>query len=804
MAEWVVEVAGVNLSLIYPWALLALVIMPMLRNQPPGGTLSGAMAKRMASLPSAVSRSVRRRPPSWVFVVFATLVLALARPVTVGGIQLPTHSAHTLMLVLDISPSMAEINPRTGTSRIETAKHAIRQILQARRGDRFGLIIFADEAWQVVPPTLDGDFVAELLHVLEPSAIGGHSAIFSALDAALQALEIAAGTEGESADVILLTDGLQTRSLPSGREAMLEKAASQGIAIHALLLSQDPAGLQMLNEMTELGRSTVASSIQEIDKILAALPQQQLDSTERRGINSELYHWPLGLAIVICLLAMGREVFHRRNKGSLPWHSWFDDHLLRQYTAPLRPFPKVTATAFLTIAGCCQLVFLVPADWYDIAALKNLPLLQAQEQTQSRRAILLFDLSAEYPSEQSLSASPIQRARGQAARFLDQLPEDSRVATLAYAGDAHVITPLVDRPFLAKGALTELHPAIMPVSGDNLIAALKLAQQLSDRAAAENPLFVLYSDGGSAEHMQVAPDIISQARAQLMVVDLTDGRSAGSRMLQQLAHQSRGSYHWVSSRWLQPGPATFSGSTPNILLAFLLTLTLLTFLAFVYLQGGHLPRPTAKQATRRTPKAALAVATLALQATRRTPKAALAVATLALQAARRTPKATLVVATLALAGLIPQPSWANTPLKALHPQQLCELQDWFGDSWQGWCALQTQKNQNEAVQTLFNASDMTDRYNLGIALARVGRWEEAAGQWREVLRFQPSHWQAQHNLNVALQLLREDEQAGLEEEPVPAGELEVVDQKRKDKQIPVGSLLSQRFRWEHQHRTTGE
>jgi len=109
--------------------------------------------------------------------------------------------------------------------------------------------------------------------------------------------------------------------------------------------------------------------------------------------------------------------------------------------------------------------------------------------------VILFDLSP------SMLASDIKPNRLQHARLklidLLQRRTDGETALIAYAGDAHRVSPLTDDPatIVALGHTLHLHPDIMPVAGSQTETAIELALTLFAGADLQQGDILLISDG---------------------------------------------------------------------------------------------------------------------------------------------------------------------------------------------------------------------------------------------------------------------------------------------------------------------
>lgn len=107
--------------------------------------------------------------------------------------------------------------------------------------------------------------------------------------------------------------------------------------------------------------------------------------------------------------------------------------------------------------------------------------------------IVLLDLSP------SMSAADVPPNRVTRARYLisDLLSaaRDTRVALIAFAGEAHVVAPLTTDVTTIRALLPPLDPSIMPESGNSLAAALDEASRLMSTVPSRHPQIVVLTDG---------------------------------------------------------------------------------------------------------------------------------------------------------------------------------------------------------------------------------------------------------------------------------------------------------------------
>jgi Ca-activated chloride channel family protein len=173
------------------------------------------------------------------FVALAFVVLALARPQTADSKVKKNVEGIDIMIVLDVSDSML-IEDMKPLNRIEAAKDTIRKFIKNRVSDRIGLIIFAGEAFTMVPLTLDYEVLlkrvddistAQDQHIKDGTAIG------VALANAANRLK---DSVAKSRVMIFATDG-ESNSGTIDPDTGLEIARGYGIKIYSIGIGTDGA-----------------------------------------------------------------------------------------------------------------------------------------------------------------------------------------------------------------------------------------------------------------------------------------------------------------------------------------------------------------------------------------------------------------------------------------------------------------------------------------------------------------------------------------------------------------------------------
>ncbi len=259
------------------------------------------------------------------FLIWSLLTLALANPRWVGEPLPLARDGHNVMLVLDLSPSMAVNDMRLhgrAATRLSVVKLAARAFVKNRPSDRLGLILFGEQAYLQTPLTYDHANV--LLRIADATAglAGKSTSIGDALGLAVKHLQ---QVPQAGRVIILLTDGANNSGLLAPMKAA-ELAQNAGIKVYTIGLGSDTDtqtfnGLFLsMNAAAELDedtlkavakktggryfRSTNLSSLQAIYQAINRMETvTQSDATVRP--QHDYYAWPLGLAFILLMYSLG-------------------------------------------------------------------------------------------------------------------------------------------------------------------------------------------------------------------------------------------------------------------------------------------------------------------------------------------------------------------------------------------------------------------------------------------------------------------------------------------------------------------
>lgn len=145
-----------------------------------------------------------------LLVALALIAIAAARPMWNAGEQTLGLSDFSLVVALDVSLSMAaedvggNASPNASgsasapVSRFAAAQAEIRRLIDGRRGDRVGLVIFAGDAFLRFPLTRDHEAAIEVLEALQPgeALVPPGSDIGRAIDLAATTIARASAEDG--------------------------------------------------------------------------------------------------------------------------------------------------------------------------------------------------------------------------------------------------------------------------------------------------------------------------------------------------------------------------------------------------------------------------------------------------------------------------------------------------------------------------------------------------------------------------------------------------------------------------------
>lgn len=332
-----------NLEFTYPWWFLALPLpLVVFFFVPAYRTKQSAIkvpffSQLIEALGEVPSTGANQLTPSWwqrmtLVISWVLIITALAKPTILGEPQVRESYGRDVMVLVDLSGSMAETDFTSPAgqkvSRLDAVKEVLAEFVKTRQGDRLGLILFGDAAFLQTPFTADQDVWLALLSQTEVAMAGQSTHLGDAMGLAIKVFEQSHQEKGEADRekvAIVLTDGNDTNSFVEPIEAA-KVAKAKGVRIHMIAMG-DPqtVGETALDMVTinrvakesggqafvALDRDALSTAYEEIGK----LEPQLYESTTYRPKQS-IHHYLIAVVVVMYLVAFSLATLTRRRQLS--------------------------------------------------------------------------------------------------------------------------------------------------------------------------------------------------------------------------------------------------------------------------------------------------------------------------------------------------------------------------------------------------------------------------------------------------------------------------------------------------------
>ncbi len=247
--------------------------------------------------------------------VWLCLVVALAKPEILGKPIEKVEAARDILLAIDISGSMdkRDFVQEDGKpiQRLAAVKQVVSKFIEARDGDRIGLIVFGSKAYVQAPFTRDLQAVKQLLNSAEAGMAGPHTVVGDAIGLAIRTFE---ASKLKERLLILLTDGADTGSRMTPISAA-GVAAQRNVEIITIGVGEitnsddDQADFDVLKDIARLsgGKFFSAADQAGLASIYDRIDQLTVRETKRTSYRPRrsLIHWPAALAIILGLAFYG-------------------------------------------------------------------------------------------------------------------------------------------------------------------------------------------------------------------------------------------------------------------------------------------------------------------------------------------------------------------------------------------------------------------------------------------------------------------------------------------------------------------
>lgn len=219
--------------------------------------------------------------------------------------------------------------------------------------------------------------------------------------------------------------------------------------------------------------------------------------------------WTL-LPAMILLLLLWRQ---RRRTGS--WQSVIAPELLRYLVSDSTAARGRNLLPLVFLGWLLAALAAAGPSWQKIPQ----PVHQKQD-----ALVVLLDLSLSMNAA-DLAPSRLDRARQKLLDLLQQRRE-GQTGLIAYAGDAHIVTPLTDDTPTIANLLPALNPGMMPVPGSEPVSAVSQALELLRSAGIRGGRVLLVTDGVSERDRAGIEKVLAGSDAQFSVMGV--GTAAGA------------------------------------------------------------------------------------------------------------------------------------------------------------------------------------------------------------------------------------------------------------------------------------
>lgn len=261
-------------------------------------------------------------------VALAAIIFALARPW--GGVKNQETSREGIEIVIAVDASNSMLASATadenGPDRMRTAKLVLEKLINRLQNDRVGLIVYAGDAYTLIPVTNDYVSAKAFLNSIDPSLIPHQG---TNIGAAIALAERSFSEKGDIGKAIILLTDAEELETPEGTISEVKQAAKRGIQTDVIGIGASPVTIpapgrgRMIDEDTgEVVRSalnedlaleiakagkgiyvnaTNDDAIDELSKQLGSLKKAAMESSFL-VTHDELYYPFVILALVLLII----------------------------------------------------------------------------------------------------------------------------------------------------------------------------------------------------------------------------------------------------------------------------------------------------------------------------------------------------------------------------------------------------------------------------------------------------------------------------------------------------------------------
>jgi Ca-activated chloride channel homolog len=299
--------------------IVPIIVWYILKDRYSHPSLQISTLRAFSKVPLSYKHILRHVEFAFRMLVFALIIIALARPQSTDNWEDITTEGIDIVLALDVSGSMMAMDFEP--NRFEASKKVAIEFISGRENDRIGLVVFSGESYTQCPLTNDRGVAMNLVNDLKQGIIDDGTAIGVGLANAINRLK---DSKSASKIIILLTDGvnnmgsidpltaaqiaskfgIRVYTIGVGRNgtAPFPFQTAFGTQIQEMEVEIDENTLKAISQMTggKYFRATNNNKLVEIYKEIDKLEKSKMEV--KKFSNKEDKFFPLVLLASILLL----------------------------------------------------------------------------------------------------------------------------------------------------------------------------------------------------------------------------------------------------------------------------------------------------------------------------------------------------------------------------------------------------------------------------------------------------------------------------------------------------------------------
>jgi len=254
------------------------------------------------------------------------LLVALAQPQRIGELIPEKPEGREIVMLIDTSKTMSiddfELNGQR-VERLAVLKGVVSRFVEARQGDRFGVIVFGSTAATMVPPSFDRDLVSGMIQQVQVGIAGDNTALGDAIGLALKQLR---ERQALRPALILFSDNADNTAGDLTPTEAVALAKHMGVAIYTVQVGSDLfAEGRAANKATDAAepdmqkiaaltggkyyRADSSGSLQGVVEDIGRLEQTITRPATRRRVEE---WYGAALLLAVCLFSAARLLQIRR------------------------------------------------------------------------------------------------------------------------------------------------------------------------------------------------------------------------------------------------------------------------------------------------------------------------------------------------------------------------------------------------------------------------------------------------------------------------------------------------------------